>query len=56
MSGSSFPGNDYGIVRYTNTGIAKPGTVYLYNGSSRDITSAGNAMPSFRRTAARTPR
>ncbi len=42
-SGTSFPGNDYGIVRYTNTSISKPGTVNLYNGSSQDITSAGNA-------------
>ncbi|MFE7776684.1 S1 family peptidase [Streptomyces sp. NPDC057445] len=37
-AGSSFPGNDYGIVRYTNTSIAKPGTV-----GSVDITSAANA-------------
>ncbi|GID26269.1 S1 family peptidase [Paractinoplanes brasiliensis] len=35
-AGSSFPGNDYGIVRYTNTSIAKDGTV-----ASQDITSAG---------------
>jgi streptogrisin D len=40
--GSSFPGNDYGIVRYTNTSIAKPGNVYLHNGTYRDITSAAN--------------
>lgn len=37
-AGSSFPGNDYGIVRYTNSSIAKPGTV-----GSVDITSAANA-------------
>ena len=35
-TGTSFPGNDYGIVRYTNTSIAKPGTV-----GSQEITSAG---------------
>jgi streptogrisin D len=35
-AGSSFPGNDYGIVRYTNTSIAKGGTV-----GSQEITSAG---------------
>ncbi|MDY7089215.1 MAG: S1 family peptidase [Actinomycetota bacterium] len=35
-AGSSFPGNDYGIVRYTNSSIAKDGTV-----ASQDITSAG---------------
>ncbi|MGL5928201.1 MAG: S1 family peptidase [Dermatophilaceae bacterium] len=43
-AGSSFPGNDYGIVRYTNQSISKPGTVSLYNGSSQDITSARNAV------------
>ncbi|MCX4822069.1 S1 family peptidase [Streptomyces sp. NBC_01142] len=36
--GSSFPGNDYGIVRYDNTSLAHPGTV-----GSVDITSAANA-------------
>ncbi|PWR16229.1 serine protease [Micromonospora sicca] len=41
--GTSFPGNDYGIVRYDNTGLSHPGTVYLYNGTSQDITGAGNA-------------
>ena len=40
-TGTSFPGNDYAIVRYSST--THPGTVYLYNGSSQDITSAGNA-------------
>ncbi|AGZ44802.1 S1 family peptidase [Actinoplanes friuliensis] len=35
-SGTSFPGNDYGIVRYTNTTITKSGAV-----GSQDITSAG---------------
>jgi streptogrisin D len=40
-AGSSFPGNDYGIVRYTNTSIAKTGGVYLYGGGTQDITSAG---------------
>jgi len=41
-AGSSFPGNDYGIVRYSSS-VSKPGMVYLYNGSHQDITSAGNA-------------
>ena len=40
-AGTSFPGNDYGIVRYTTT--AGAGNVYLWNGSYRDITAAGNA-------------
>ncbi|GGV67385.1 MULTISPECIES: S1 family peptidase [Bacteria] len=35
-AGSSFPGNDYGIVRYTNGSVDKSGTV-----GSVDITSAG---------------
>ena len=40
-AGTSFPGNDYGIVRYTTSPGA--GNVYLYNGSYREITGAGNA-------------
>jgi streptogrisin D len=35
-AGTSFPGNDYGIVHYTNTSIAISGAV-----GSQDITSAG---------------
>ncbi|BCL17979.1 S1 family peptidase [Micromonospora sagamiensis] len=31
-AGSSFPGNDYGIVRYTNTSIAHPSAVHTYPG------------------------
>jgi streptogrisin D len=38
-AGTSFPGNDYGIVRYTNPSIAIDGTV-----GGHDITSAGNAF------------
>lgn len=37
-TGTSFPGNDYGIVRYTNTSITISGTV-----GGQDIVSAGNA-------------
>jgi streptogrisin D len=40
---SSFPGNDYGVIRY-DSGISRPGNVNLYNGSFRDITNAGNAF------------
>ncbi|NJP33850.1 S1 family peptidase [Micromonospora thermarum] len=43
-AGSSFPGNDYGIVRYSNQTTTQPGNVYLWNGSYRDITGAGNAF------------
>ncbi|PWK81122.1 streptogrisin D [Lentzea atacamensis] len=39
--GSSFPGNDYALIRYTS-GIARPGAVNLYNGTTRDISSAAN--------------
>ena len=41
-AGSSFPNNDYGIIRHSNVSAAD-GRVYLYNGSYRDITGAGNA-------------
>jgi len=41
-TGTSFPGNDYGIVQYTAT-VSRPGSVNLYNGSSQDITRAANA-------------
>jgi hypothetical protein len=42
-AGSSFPGNDYAIVRYAS-GVAHAGTVDLYNGTSQDITSSANAF------------
>ncbi|GGT49151.1 S1 family peptidase [Streptomyces purpureus] len=41
--GSSFPTNDYGIVRYTN-GSAPAGNVNLHNGSYQDIASAADAV------------
>ncbi|MEU5365591.1 S1 family peptidase [Streptomyces sp. NPDC005925] len=41
-AGSSFPGNDYGIIRHSN-GAAADGRVYLYNGTYQEITGAGNA-------------
>lgn len=41
-TGTSFPGNDYGIIRLANSSLAD-GRVSLYNGSYQDITSAGNA-------------
>jgi streptogrisin B len=46
-AGSSFPTNDYGLVRYSNTSIAKPGTA-----GSVDITSA--ATPSVGTNVIRT--
>ncbi|MEV6193861.1 S1 family peptidase [Streptomyces sp. NPDC051920] len=45
-AGSSFPTNDYGIVRYTNSSVAKSGAV-----GSQDITSA--ATPSVGTTVYR---
>jgi len=48
---TSFPGNDYGMVRY-NAGVANPGNVWLYSGSTtRDITSA--ATPAVNSTVQR---
>lgn len=41
-TGTSFPGNDYGIVRYA-AGVAHPGNVSLGGSSTQDITAAGNA-------------
>ncbi|MFF3459094.1 S1 family peptidase [Streptomyces sp. NPDC002730] len=41
--GTSFPGNDFGIVRYTG-GALPAGNVNLYNGSYQDITTAANAI------------
>ncbi|QNE74762.1 trypsin-like serine protease [Streptomyces finlayi] len=41
--GTSFPTNDYGIVRYTD-GSAPAGNVNLYNGSFQDIASAADAV------------
>ncbi|MGH3241469.1 MAG: S1 family peptidase [Spirillospora sp.] len=42
-AGSSFPGNDYGIVKYTSTPTDTQGSVHLYGQGTQDITSAGNA-------------
>jgi streptogrisin D len=39
---TSFPGNDFGVIRY-NSGVANPGNVNLYNGSTQDITGSANA-------------
>jgi streptogrisin D len=44
VTGSSFPGNDYAIVKYSTSYTNHPGVVDLYNGSTQDITSAANAF------------
>ncbi|MFI6641053.1 S1 family peptidase [Streptomyces sp. NPDC050504] len=41
--GTSFPTNDYGIVKY-NDGSGATGDVNLYNGSRQDIASAADAV------------
>lgn len=43
-AGSSYPGNDYGIVRHTNSRVRKDGMVYLYNGYYRNITGTGTPV------------
>jgi streptogrisin D len=40
---TSFPSNDYGVIQYTNTSVAHPGNVNLYNGTTQDITRSANA-------------
>jgi streptogrisin D len=49
-AGSSFPGNDYAIVRYSAAPADTVGSVDLYNGT-QDITSAGT--PSVNQTVYR---
>ncbi|MFJ5645364.1 S1 family peptidase [Streptomyces sp. NPDC093223] len=39
---SSFPGNDFGLVKYTS-GVDHPSEVDLYNGSTQKITGAAEA-------------
>lgn len=39
-AGYSFPGSDYGLVRYTNTALSYPGEINLGGGVVRDITGA----------------
>ncbi|MFD9498650.1 S1 family peptidase [Streptomyces sp. NPDC060035] len=40
--GSSFPDNDFGLVKYTSD-VPHPSEVNLYNGSTQPITKAGEA-------------
>jgi len=42
LAATSFPGNDFAIVRYTSS-VSHPGTVDTYGGS-QDITTAANAF------------
>ncbi|MDA0174355.1 S1 family peptidase [Solirubrobacter taibaiensis] len=42
--GTSFPGNDYGLVQYVAGAAAPTGDVSLYNGSRQDIVTARNAI------------
>jgi streptogrisin D len=40
---TSFPGNDYGVVRY-NTGSVGNGVVNLYNGTTQNVTGSRTAV------------
>ncbi|MFJ3643211.1 S1 family peptidase [Streptomyces sp. NPDC090108] len=46
---SSFPGNDFGLVKYT-ADVAHPSEVDLYNGSAQQITGAADATVGMRVT------
>ncbi|MDG4766177.1 S1 family peptidase [Solwaraspora sp. WMMD406] len=39
---TSYPGNDYGLVRWNDANANRPGVVNMYDGTTRDITGAGN--------------
>ncbi|MDX3073272.1 S1 family peptidase [Streptomyces sp. MI02-7b] len=43
VEAATFPGHDYALVKYTDTGVAHPSAVDLYNGSTQAITGA--ALP-----------
>lgn len=40
----AFPGDDFGIAKYTDAGIAHPSRVDLYNGSLQPIGKVGDAI------------
>ncbi|MGW7575642.1 S1 family peptidase [Streptomyces sp. NPDC054765] len=40
----TFPGDDYGIARYTDDDLAHPGRVDLYNGKKQSIATVGDAI------------
>ncbi|MFH8629383.1 S1 family peptidase [Streptomyces lydicus] len=42
--GGSFPGDDFGIAKYTAADMVHPGEVNLYNGSMQRITGVGEAI------------
>lgn len=42
-TGTSFPGNDYALFRYTS-GISRPGEVNLYDGTRRGIDNAADPV------------
>ncbi|WBB59240.1 S1 family peptidase [Streptomyces sp. WMMC500] len=44
-AGSSFPSNDYGVVRYTNGSVSYPGEVKGSGGAPVDITGAIDPSP-----------
>lgn len=40
VEAATFPGRDYALVKYTDTGVDHPSAVDLHNGSTQEITSA----------------
>ncbi|MEU5208647.1 S1 family peptidase [Streptomyces sp. NPDC020742] len=42
--GGSFPGDDFGLARYTDDEVAHPGAVDLFDGGSQPITGAAEAI------------
>ncbi len=49
-AGSSFPGNDYGLVRYTNASVPHPSAVHTYPGT---LNIVGPASPVIGQTVCR---
>ncbi|MDF9811077.1 S1 family peptidase [Streptomyces sp. SPB162] len=42
VEAATFPGHDFALVKYTDTSVAHPSAVDLYNGSTQPITQAGD--------------
>ncbi|MCM2417260.1 MULTISPECIES: S1 family peptidase [unclassified Streptomyces] len=42
VEAATFPGHDFALVKYTDTSVAHPSSVDLYNGSTQAITKAGD--------------
>ncbi|MDJ0345133.1 S1 family peptidase [Streptomyces sp. H10-C2] len=42
VEAATFPGHDFALVKYTDTSVAHPSSVDLYNGNTQTITQAGD--------------